>query len=340
MERVLDVQPISADRRRFLRRGLGLPILAALPFPSSALAQSQWPSRTITMVVPLAPGGQADLAARPVAAALDRILGRPVIVDNRPGAGGSIGNAFVAKAEPDGHTLLMAISSLVVLPEADRLFGRNPAYEVDQLVPIARVLSDPNVLAVRSSSPWKTLGELVEDAKRRPGEIAFSSSGNYGGTHVAMEMFTHAAGIKLLHVPYRGGGPALTGLISSQVAMTALGRGPLAPHVESGAVRLLASWGATRTTELPDVPTFRELGYPDVEFYVWAGLFAPRNVPEPIVVRLRAGMRDAMQTPGVTAVFSKAGSPPAYLDGPDFARFIEIDSVRLITAVKKIGKVD
>jgi tripartite-type tricarboxylate transporter receptor subunit TctC len=292
------------------------------------------------MVVPLAPGGQADLAARPVAAALEKILERPVIVENRTGAGGSLGNASVAKAEPDGYTLLMTISSFVVLPEADRLFDRKPLYETDQFVPIARVLADPNVLAVHASSPWKTLKDFVDDAKKRPGEIAYGSSGNYGGTHVSMEIFAHAAGIKLLNVPYRGGGPALTGLIGNQVAATALGRGPLAPHVEAGAVRLLASWGGARTPELPDVPTFRELGYPEVEFYIWAGLFVPKGVPEPIVTRLRDAMRQAMANPQVKSIFEKAGTPPAYLDAPDFARFMASDSARLIPAVKKIGKVE
>ena len=331
------------DRRKFLTGTIGLPIVSTLPlpsFPSPAVAQASWPNRTVTMVVPLAPGGQADLAARPVAAALEKVLGRPVIVENRTGAGGSLGNASVAKAEPDGYTLLMTISSFVVLPEADRLFDRKPLYEVDQFVPVARVLNDPNVLAVLSTSPWRTLGELVEDAKKRPGEIAYGSSGNYGGTHVAMEMFAHAAGIKLLNVPYRGGGPALIGLVSNQVAATALGRGPLAPHVESGTVRILASWGATRTPELPTVPTFRELGYPDVEFNVWAGLFAPKNVPEPILGRVRAAMREVMANPQVVSVFEKAGSPPAYLDAPEFARFVEADSARLVAAVKKIGKVE
>ncbi len=327
------------DRRKFLTGAIGLPIASTLPLSSPAVAQTTWPNRTVTMVVPLAPGGQADLAARPVAAALEKILGRAVIVENRTGAGGALGNASVAKAEPDGHTLLMTISSFVVLPEADRLFDRKPLYEVNQFAPIARVLNDPNILAVLSTSPWKTLGDFVEDAKKRPGEIAYGSSGNYGGTHVAMEMFAHAAGIKLLNVPYRGGGPALIGLVSNQVAATALGRGPLAPHVESGAVRILASWGGTRTPELPTIPTFHELGYPDVEFNVWAGLFAPKGVPEPIVMRLRAAMRDAMASPQVASVFEKAGSPLAYLDAPEFAQFVAADSARLIAAVKKIGRV-
>ena len=201
------------------------------------------------MIVPFPPGGQADLAARPVALALEKILGKSVVVDNRSGAGGMLGNAAAARAEPDGHTLLMALSSMTFLPEAERLYDRKPSYEFDQLVPIARVLADPGVLCVRSDSPWKTVADLVADAKKRPGQISFSSSGNYGAAHVPFEMFQQAAGIKLLHVPYRGGGPALTAFLGKQVDITAQAPGPITPHVQSGAARLLANWGAKRSAE-------------------------------------------------------------------------------------------
>ena len=159
------------DRRHFLKGTLALPALAGSGFVAPAWGQERWPTRNITMVVPFPPGGQADLAARPIAAALEKILGQSVIVENRGGAGGAIGNAAVAKAEPDGHTILMTLSSLAVLPESERLFGRTPSYEVSQLAPIARVLADPTVLGVPADAPWKTLKELVDDAKKRPGEI-------------------------------------------------------------------------------------------------------------------------------------------------------------------------
>jgi tripartite-type tricarboxylate transporter receptor subunit TctC len=329
------------DRRGFLAGALGLPVAGVLPVVSGASAQAQtWPSRAIAIVVPFPPGGQSDLAARPIAIALEKILGRPVIVDNRQGAAGGIGNAFVAKADPDGYTLVMALSSVVVLPEADRLFDRTPMYEMDQLLPIARVLADPTVLAVHTSSPWKTLQHLIDDAKTRPGAITYSSSGTYGAIHVPMEMFTQAAGIRFQHIPYRGGGPALTAMLAKQVDTVAGAPGVIAPYIESGAARVLASWANARTKEMPDVPTFKELGFSGVEFYIWAGLFAPKNTPEPIVARLRDAMRQAMQDPQITSVFEKAGSPPAYLDQPEFIRFIAEDSARLIPAVKKIGKVD
>ncbi len=324
------------DRRQFLKTAAALPALATLP----ALAQSAYPSRNVTMIVPFPPGGQADLAARPIAAALEKILGRAVVVENRGGAGGAVGNAAVARAEPDGHTILMTLSSLAVLPEADRLFDRKPAYEVTQLAPVARVLADPTLLAVPAAAPWKTLKDLVEDARRRPGEIPYGSSGPYGTLHVAMEMFAAEAGIKLLHVPYRGAGPAVTGLLGGQIQALASAPGVLKPHVDAGTMRVLANWGAERVPAFPDLPTFRELGYPNVEFYIWAGLFAPQGLPEPVMNRLREAMRQAMNDPEVRKIFENAGSPPAYQDAPEFAKFVEADSARLIAAVKKIGKVE
>ena len=322
------------DRRGFLKAALATPLIG-----SPALAQS-WPSRNITMIVPFPPGGQADLAARPVALALEKILGRSVIVDNRAGAGGMLGNAAAARAQPDGHTLLMALSSMTFLPEAERLYDRKPSYEYDQLVPIARVLADPGVLCVRSDAPWKSVADLVADANSRPERISFSSSGNYGAAHVPFEMFQQAAGIKLLHVPYRGGGPALTAFLGKQVDITAQAPGPISPHVQSGAARLLANWGPKRAAEYPDVPTFIELGYKDVEYYIWAGLFAPKGVPAPVIERLRNAMRQVMADPKVTDVFVKANSPPAYLDQPEFQKFVDADARRLIPVIKKIGRLD
>ncbi len=326
-------------KRRDMLAGLAA-TSAGLLLTNASRAQAPWPSRPITMVVPFPPGGQADLAARPIAQALEKLLKAAVVVDNRGGAGGALGNAAVARAEPDGYTLLMTLSSLAVLPESSRLFARAPSYEVSQLAPVARVLADPTLLAVPAASPWKTLKEFVDDAKARPGAIPYGSSGSYGTLHVAMEMFAASAGLKLLHVPYRGAGPALTDLLSGQIQALASAPGVLKPHVDSGALRVLANWGASRVPSFPDLPTFKELGYADVEFYIWAGLFTPRNLPEPIATRLREAMRTAMADPEVLQIFEKAGSPPAYQDTPDFTRFVEADSARLIEATRRIGKVE
>lgn len=323
-------------RRDFIVGASAAAALSAMP----ATAQQGWPSANITMVVPFPPGGQADLAARPIAQFLEKALGRAVVVDNRGGAGGAVGNAAVARATPDGHTLLMTLSSLAVLPEAARLFDRTPPYEVDQLLPIARVLADPTLLAVPASSPWKTLEDFVKDAKARPGAIPYGSSGSYGTLHVAMEMFAASADLRLLHVPYRGAGPALTDLLSGQIQALASAPGVLKPHVDSGALRVLANWGAERIPSFPDLPTFKQLGYEDVEFYIWAGLFAPAKLPQPIVTRLREAMKTALADPEILKTFEKAGSPPAYQDADAFAAFVKADSARLIEATRKIGKVD
>src|SRR5215468_1428966 len=329
------------NRRELLKAAAALP-LAQSVFTNAASAQgAAYPSRNVTMIVPFPAGGQADLAARPVALAMEKILGKPVIVDNRAGGGGgSVGNAAAARAEPDGYTLLMTLSSLAVLPEADRLFDRPVAYEVSQFAPVARVLADPTLLAVPASAPWKTLAEFVDDAKARPGQIPYGSSGPYGTLHIAMEMFAASAGIKLLHVPFRGAGPALTALLSGTVQALASAPGTLKQQVDDGKLRVLANWGAERIPSFPDLPTFKELGYKDVEFYIWAGLFAQRAIPEPIMAKLRGAMREAVKTPEVIRTFEAAGSPVAWLDAPEFSRFVEADSARLIAAVKKIGKVE
>ena len=329
-----------STRKRLVATAMTLlTALAATAAQAQTQAQS-WPTRSISMIVAFPPGGQADLAARPVAAALEKILGKSVVVDNRAGAGGMLGNAAAARAEPDGHTLLMALSSMVFLPEAERLYGRKPSYEMDQLVPIARVLADPGVLAVRKDLPYHSVADLVADAKKRPGQISFSSSGNYGASHVPFEMFQQAAGIRLLHVPYRGGGPALTAFIGAQVDITAQAPGVINPHARDGSVRLLAHWGGKPTPELKGIPTMIELGYAGVEYYIWAGLFAPKGTPVPVVNRLREAMREVMTNPQVTGIFEKAGSPAAYQDQPEFAAFVDADAKRLIPVVKKIGRLD
>ena len=313
------------NRRELLKAAAVLP-LAQTALSNAAFAQAAWPTRNITMIVPFPAGGQADLAARPVALALEKILGKPVIVDNRAGGGGgSVGNAAAARAEPDGYTLLMTLSSLAVLPEADRLFDRPVAYEVSQFAPVARVLADPTLLAVPASAPWKTLQDFVDDAKKRPGQIPYGSSGPYGTLHVAMEMFAASAGIKLLHVPFRGAGPALTALLSGTVQAMASAPGTLKQQVDDGKMRVLANWGAQRIASFPDLPTFRELGYKDVEFYIWAGLFAQSALPAPIMTRLREAMAQAVKSPEVTKTFETAGSPVAYLDAPEFSKFVADD---------------
>jgi tripartite-type tricarboxylate transporter receptor subunit TctC len=312
---------------------------AAAGTATPAAAQDAYPSRPVTMVVPFPPGGVADLVGRPVAAALEKQLGQAVVVENRQGAGGGIGMQAVARAKPDGYTLLMALSSISILPEADKVLGRAPMYQYRDLVPVARFTADPVVLAVRSESPWKTVAEFLADAKARPGQITYGSSGNYGTMHVPMEMFAGKAGVKLLHVPYTGAGPAIVGLLGGQVEALATGPSSIQQHVKAGKVRVLGGWGGTRVQSMPDVPTLKELGY-DVEFSQWAGLFAPAGTPEPVIARLRAASRAALDDPQLQQRFVTLGTPLQFLDAPDFARFYERENDTLGEVVRRIGKID
>lgn len=315
--------------------------LAATGLPLTARAQPAWPTRPVQMIVPFPPGGQADVTARPVAAALERVFGQAVPVVNRAGAGGILGTASVARAAPDGYTALMALSSHAVLPESERIQERVPAYTIEQFAAVARISADPTVLLVPADAPWRTVAELVADAKRRPGAITFGSAGNYSTLHVAMAMFTGAAEIDLLHVPFQGGGPALTALLSGTVNALASGPGPALPHVREGRLRALACWGRERLPALPEVPTFVELGHPEVEFYIWTAVMLPAATPAPVRQRLRAALRQACeQDEGLKRAMDAAGSPIAYQEGAEFERFFQADSDRLIRAVRRIGKVD
>ena len=260
-----------------------LVMLGAVP----AAAQEAFPSRPITIVNPYPPGGQADLSGRPFAAALQKVLKQPVVLTNKSGAAGAVGMQSVAVAKPDGYTLLITVPSLHTLPEVDKLFGRAPTFTRDQLAPIARLNADPLVVAVNAERPWKSMKEVLDDAKKRPGEIVFASAGLYGATHVPMEMILNAAGgLKMRHLPTAGGGPATTAVLGGHADLWASTIGPATPHIKSGKIRPLAVTSVKRHEFFPDVPTLKELGY-DVEFSLWVGLFAPKNTPADIVNKLR-----------------------------------------------------
>jgi len=305
----------------------------------SSLANAQYPDHPITMIVPFPPGGVADTVARPVAEAMGRALSQSVVIENKPGAGGGIGMAQVAKAKPDGYTILLSLASLTVLPEADKILGREPMYQINQLKPIARFTADPTVFAVRADAPWKTLDEFIADAKKNPGKYTYGSSGNYGTMHVPMEMFAGAAGVKLVHVPYTGAGPAIVGLLGGQVDLLATGPATIVQHVKGGKVRALAHWGDVRLVSLPDVPSLKESGT-NVQYAQWSGLFVPAGTPDAVVTRLREAAKAAASDPRVNEVLSTAGSPMQYLDAPDFQRYVESDAAKMSEVVKRIGKVE
>jgi tripartite-type tricarboxylate transporter receptor subunit TctC len=314
-------------------------VLASALLGAEAGAQEAYPSKPITLVVPFPPGGVADIVARPAADALGRVLGAPVVIENKAGAGGGIGMAYVAKAKPDGYTLLLALSSISILPEADKIIGRPPMYQLDQLVPIARLTADPTVLAVRADSRWKTLQEFVADARNRPGAISYGSSGNYGTMHVPMEMFASDAGIKLLHVPYTGAGPAVVGLLGGSIDAVASGPSTVIQHVKAGTVRVLASWGDHRLASLPDVPTLSESGFNAV-FFQWSGLFAPAGTPAPVLAKLRDAARITASDPRFVSALATVETPVQYLDAPELQRFWDADAQKLGAVVRRVGKLD
>jgi tripartite-type tricarboxylate transporter receptor subunit TctC len=316
-------------------------IAAALAFAIAAPVQAQdaYPNRPVTLVVPFPPGGIADITARPLAAAMEKLLKQPVTVQNKQGAAGAVGMAAAATAKPDGYTLLVALVSVSVIPEVDKLFGRAPAYTRDQLVGIARLNADPPMLVVNAEYPWKTLKDFVSDPKAKSGELVYSSSGIYGASHVPMEMLMQLAGLKMRHLPTTGGAPAMTAVLGKHAAMWNAPPAVAAPHLASGKIRALAHYGAKRLPDFPDVPTMKELGY-DIEYYLWTGLFAPKGVPEPILKALGAVVAKAVEDPEFKAAMAKAKVPVAYQDAAEFKAWWDKDAAMLAEVVKKIGKVE
>jgi tripartite-type tricarboxylate transporter receptor subunit TctC len=305
-----------------------------------AAADEAYPTRPITIIVPFPPGGIADLTARPLAAALERGFKQPVVVSNKAGAAGAVGMQSVAIARPDGYTLLLGLVSISIIPEVDALFGRPPAFTREQFVGIARLNADPPLLVANAAMPWKSVEELLEDARKRPGEITYASSGIYGASHVPLEMLLHAAGgLKMRHLPTTGGGPATTAVLGKHAALWASPPALAVPHVKAGKLRPLATWGASRLASFPDVPTLRELGY-DVEYSLWAGLFAPGGVPAGVVKALREATRQAVADPDFKAAMDKAQTPIAYQDADEFKAWWDHDAAMLARVIKKIGKIE
>ena len=320
-----------------LSRLAAISVVALVPL--FAAAQADYPTRTVTMVVPFPPGGVADITGRPVAEAMGRYLKQSVVVENRSGAGGGVGMQAVARAKPDGYTVLMALSSISIIPEADKVLGRDPMFALNQLVPVARFTADPTVLAVRADGPYKSVADLVAAAKQSPGSIPYGSSGNYGTMHVPMEMLANVAGVKFLHVPFTGAGPAVVALLGGQVAALSTGPSTILGHVKAGKIRVLATWGEARHPALPDVPTLKELGY-DAQFSQWTGLFVPAGTPDAVVAKLREAAKFTVNDATFQSAMAKIETPVQYLDQPQFRAFWDTDAHKLAEVVKKIGKVE
>jgi tripartite-type tricarboxylate transporter receptor subunit TctC len=322
-----------------LRIALGTALLTSIALTGGAFAQASYPDKPITMIVPFPPGGVADTVGRPVAEALARELGQTVVVENRAGAGGATGIGAAARAPADGYTLLMSLSSISILPEADKILGRKPQFTLDQFKPIARFTADPTVLVVRADAPWKTLAEFVADLKTKPGKYNYGSSGNYGTMHVPMEMLKGSAGISVTHIPYTGAGPAVLALLGGQVDALSTGPASVLAQIKAGKLRALAHWGDKPLSSMPEVPSLKQQGQP-VQFAQWSALFVPAGTPDAIVQKLRAAAKKAATDPQVLATINKAGSPIEYLDAPEFQAYWDTDAKLMTEAVRRIGKVE
>jgi tripartite-type tricarboxylate transporter receptor subunit TctC len=322
------------DRRSFV---IGTTTCAAALASGAAFTQEAYPSHPITIVNAFPPGGVNDIVTRPLASALEPILKQPVVIETKAGAAGQVGAQVVASAKPDGYTLLSHNTGITGYAEVDKLFDRPAKTTRADFIPLARLIADPCVVLVNDQQPYKTLKELVEDVKKRPDALIYSSGGLYGATHFPVALLEQAAGLKMRHLPTNGGGPAITAILGNNAQVTAQSVSASLPHIKAGKLRALALFGAERSKALPDVPTLKELGY-SVEYYLWVGIFAPKGTPAPIVTLLNDSINKAAHSDSFKGVLANVGQDLAYLDAAQFAKFWEEEGKRIDAAVRGIGK--
>jgi tripartite-type tricarboxylate transporter receptor subunit TctC len=308
-------------------------IFLVLSAIAAASAAAQFPSRTITIIVPIPPGGAPDIAARLVGQKLSEQVGQPVVIENRVGANGNIANDLVAKAAPDGHTLgLLADSQITINPHLYKM----PIDTLRDLTPVSPVAVNQFVLTVHPSLPVRTFPEFIEYARKANPPLAYASGGNGSQHHLTMEMLKLRAGINLLHVPYKGGAPAATATVAGDT-MAMWSGSSNAPQIKAGRLRPLAVSGAKRSAQYPELPTIGEF-YPGFENSIWLGLFGPANLPEGILNRLRAELRRVLESPEIKEKLNAAGGLDPYVATPEeFAALIQRDYAKYAKVVKDIG---
>jgi len=313
---------------------LGLALASAPP----AQAQPDYPNRPLRVIVPFSPGGAVDGPMRAIAQELGKRIGQQVIVENKPGAGATIGSEAVAKAAPDGYTLLLASQTNAI---SATLYSKLSFHPVEDFVPISLLGREPGVLVVHPSLPVKSVAELVAYAKQRPGQLNYGSSGNGSGQHLFTAMFASMAGLQLVHVPYRGSAQAITDLLAGTVPMAMPGTATMVRHIQAGKLRALATTGTQRAKQLPEVPTLAEAGLAGYSAYVWMGLLAPKGTPAAIVERLQRELKAVLAAPEVAGYMNDAGIEVVGSTSAEFDAYFREERERWARVVRETGaKVD
>jgi tripartite-type tricarboxylate transporter receptor subunit TctC len=299
---------------------------AALAFAPCAFAQSTaWPQQPVKIIVPYSPGGTVDFSARQIGNKLSEQLGKPFVVENKVGASGTIGNATVAKSAPDGYTLLANDTTYAMLPA---MFKTLPWDHANDLVPVTTILTTPVVLVVPAASPFKTAQELVEFARRNPGKLNFGSGGIGSSTHLNAELFRKEAKVDVAHIPYKGAGDAMTGIISGQVDLLITATPTGMGQIKGGKVRALAVTGAKRSPAFPEVPTFAEIGLPGYTVTGWFGLAVPKGTPKEIIAKIHAETVKALADPALRERLQLQGAEPGGMAPEAYAKFVRDETVR------------
>ena len=312
--------PLQPTKRTLMRATAGALLLLAAPL---SMAQA-WPARPIRLVVPFPPGGLIDNMARLVGSRLSQELGQPVVIDNKPGAGGNVGAAEAARATADGYTLLMASPALTISPA----IYKNLPYQPSQLAPVALLGRVPNVLLVNPASGIGKVQELVGRAKAKPGQLNYASNGNGTSLHLSAELFKRRSETFITHVPYRGAAAAITALLSGEVDMMFDNLPSAIGQIQAGKLRALAVTTAQRSTALPDVPTLAEAGMDGFNVSAWFGVAAPAGLPAPVATRLADALQKVVQQPEVAAAMQRQGADPAFMDAASAAAALNADAAQ------------
>ena len=310
------------QRRTLIRTVIAAAVLAALP---GAVHAQAWPSKPITYIVPFPPGGTTDVLARIIGQKLGAALGTTIVVENKPGAGGNVGSEFVAKAAPDGYTILGGTISSHAINVS--LYPKLPYDPVTSFQPITLIGTNPNILVVNASSPYKSVQDVTAALKAKPGSLSYASAGNGTSQHLSAELYKYLAGVDMVHIPYKGSGPAIQDVIGGQVPMMFDTSVVAGPHIEGGRLRALAVTSAKRASAFPNVPTMAESGVPGYDVVSWQAIFAPAGTPKPIVDRLHAELAKILKDPEVQDRLAKLGLDPSGMTPSELAAFqkAEID---------------